>query len=499
MANPRTPPALQRFNRLNTLALAVLMGFGVPALAADNPANNLTDIVNLAAQNDQTLKAADQNRMAVAENRPIAQSSLLPQINGVAGASYNRTDVLSGGLATAPKTIAGAGTNLGINLNQVIYNRIDSLNLGIADLQAKQAELDYAAAQQNLILRAASAYFAVLKANAGLQLAIASQNAFKNQLEQAQKRYEVGLIAVTDVANAQANFDKANADIITNRNALENARAALATLTNEMPGELSDIQTNLATPRPNPEHSQDWIALALKQNITLQSAEIGGQIAQENIAINRAAAAPTVNLVGQYGYNGAPSQFNGNQTTNLAGSIGVQVAVPLYTGGRINAKSRQAAFQYQQTQNQIENLRRQTQQGTANDYRGVLTNLSEITAYEQAVESARTSLAATQAGYQVGTRTIVDVLNAQTLVFSAMANFLNARYNYLISSLQLKADTGQLTLNDIEAINAELIAGKTNALIAPLMSNAAESPQAQQKMIERVIERAKKTTATDAN
>jgi outer membrane protein len=128
----------------------------------------------------------------------------------------------------------------------------------------------------------------------------------------------------------------------------------------------------------------------------------------------------------------------------------------------------------------------------------VLTNLSEITAYEQAVESARTSLAATQAGYQVGTRTIVDVLNAQTLVFSAMANFLNARYNYLISSLQLKADTGQLGLSDIEAINTQLIPSKVNALIAPLMSNAAESPQAQQKMIERVIERAKKTTATDA-
>lgn len=494
MTRPSTPRSLHLKQTLIALILSMGAGFTLPSLAATN---NLLDIVNLAAQNDQTLKAADQNRMAVAENKPIAQSNLLPQIAGVAGASYTRTDVLSGGLATAPKTISGAGTNLGINLNQVIYNRIDSLNLGIADLQAKQAELDYAAAQQNLILRASQAYFNVLKANAGLQLAIASQTAFKNQLEQAQKRYEVGLIAVTDVANAQANFDKANADIITNRNALENARAALATLTGQEPGDLSDIQTNLSTPRPNPERLADWTALAIKQNITLQSAAIGGQISQENIAINRAAAAPTVNLVGQYGYNGAPSQFNGNQTTNLAGSIGVQLAVPLYTGGRINAKSRQAAFQYQQTQNQIENLRRQTEQGTANDYRGVLTNLSEITAYEQAVESARTSLAATEAGYQVGTRTIVDVLNAQTLVFSAMANFLNARYNYLVSSLQLKADTGQLSLSDIEAINAQLVPGKVNALIAPLMSNAAQNPQAEQKMIERVIERAKKSTATD--
>ncbi|MGC8697949.1 MAG: TolC family outer membrane protein [Halothiobacillus sp.] len=495
MNNPRR--ALRLKHPLILLAIGFGAAYGLPALA-DQPVTNLVEIVNLAAQNDQTLKAADQSRMAILENRPIAQSSLLPQISGVAGANYNRTDVQYGGLATAPKTIKGPSSNLGINLNQVIYNRIDNLNLGIADLQAKQAELDYAAAQQNLILRAAQAYFAVLKANAGLQLAIASQNAFKNQLAQAQKRYEVGLIAVTDVANAQANFDKANADIITNRNALQNAKAALATLTNQEPDELSDIQTNLATPHPNPENLDNWTTLAVKQNITLQSAEIGGQIVQENIALNRAAAAPTVNLIGQYGYNTAPSQFNGNQTGNLAGSIGVQVAVPLYTGGRINAKSRQAAFQYQQTQNQIENLRRLTQQGTANDYRGVLTALSEITAYSQAVESARTSLAATQAGYQVGTRTIVDVLNAQTLVFSAMANFLNARYNYLVSALQLKADTGQLAMSDIEAINAQLVPGKVNALIAPLMQGASESPQAEQKMIERVMQRAKQTVNSDS-
>ncbi len=492
MNNAHTPRATRLKFPLILLAIGLSATYGLPAFA-DEPATTLTDIVKLAAQNDQTLKAADQNRMAIAENRSIAQSGLLPQISAVAGASYNRTDVQYGGLATAPKTIKGPSSNLGINLNQVIYNRIDNLNLGIADLQAQQAELDYAAAQQNLILRAAQAYFAVLKANAGLQLAIASQNAFKNQLEQAQKRYDVGLIAVTDVANAQANYDKANADIISNRNTLENARAALATLTGQQPNDLSDIQTDLATPRPQPDSLQAWTNLATKQNITLQSAEIGGQIAHENIAINRAAAAPTVSLVGQYGYNTAPSQFNGNQSGNLAGSVGLQIAMPLYTGGRINAKSRQAAFQYQQTQNQIENLRRQTEQGTANDYRGVLTNLSEISAYQQAVESARTSLAATQAGYQVGTRTIVDVLNAQTLVFSAMANFLNARYNYLVSALQLKADTGQLSLSDIEAINAELIPGKVNALIAPLMHNLSETPQAQQKMIDQVIKRAKQT------
>lgn len=477
-----------RLKKTVLAALVVIGAYGSPAFSAD-----LMDIVTLAEQNDQTLLAAQQKRLSIQENTPIARSNLLPQIGASAGLNYSRTEIKSNGIPNAPTVIEGSGRNLGLSLNQVIYNRIDNLNLGIADLQAKQADLDYAAAQQDLLLRASTAYFAVLQANASLQLAVASQKAFKNQLEQAQKRYEVGLVAVTDVANAQANYDKANADIITARNALENAQSLLATITGKLPSELDDVRTSLSTPSPDPANPEEWINLATKQNISLQSAQIGGQISQENIAINRAARMPTVDLTGQYGYNSTLSQFNGRQSSNLAASIGLQVSVPLYTGGRINAKSRQAAYQYQQAQNEIENLRRTVQQGTANDYRGVITSISEITAYGQSVESARTSLAATEAGYQVGTRTIVDVLNAQIQVFSAMANFLNARYSYLTNYLKLKGDTGQLSLDDIKAVNAQLVPGKINALIAPLMKSGNESSKSQQQMIERVIQRAAKT------
>ncbi|WP_407275611.1 TolC family outer membrane protein [Halothiobacillus sp. DCM-1] len=470
--------------------IGLMLSLGLLSHRAE--AANLLDIVTLAQQNDASLKAAEQQRLAVEENRPIAQANLLPQIGAAAGVSYSRTDVRSGGSPTAPNPIQGSGKNLGISLNQVVYNRIDNINLGIADLQIKQAELTYAAAEQNLLLRTAQAYFAVLKANAALQLAIASQTAFKNQLAQAQKRYEVGLVAVTDVANAQANYDKANADIISARNGLENAQTALSTLIGQPAPPLDDTQTNLNTPRPVPDQLESWQALAVKQNLDLQSAQIGSQIKAQQVDLNRAAAAPTVNLTGQYGYNSAPNTVTGTVNSNLAASIGLQVSVPLYTGGRINAQSRQAAFGYQQSQFDVDQLRRTVEQNTANDFRGVLTRISEITAYEQSVESARTSLAATEAGYQVGTRTIVDVLNAQIQVFSAMANFLNARYDYLTTSLQLKADTGQLTLEDIKAIDSQLAPEKINALIAPLMGNGSlDTPS--QKMIERVIERANKT------
>jgi outer membrane protein len=482
-----------RLKKTLMAGLVVISAYGMPAFPA-----NLMDMVTLAEQNDQTLLAAEQKQLSIHENTPIARANLLPQIGASAGLDYSRTEIKSDGFPGAPSVIQGSGHSLGLSLNQVVYNRIDNLNLDIADLQVQQADLDYASARQDLLLRTSNAYFAVLQANASLQLSIASQKAFKNQLEQAQKRYEVGLVAVTDVANAQANYDKANADIITARNALENAQSALATITGKNPAELDDVRTNLTTPRPDPANPNDWVALAIKQNISLQSAEVGGRISQENIAINRAARAPTVDLTGQYGYNSTPSQFNGNESSNIAASIGLQVSVPLYTGGRINAKSRQAAFQYQQTQNEIENLRRNVQQNTANDYRGVLTNISEITAYGQSVESARTSLAATEAGYQVGTRTIVDVLNAQIQVFSAMANFLNARYSYLTNYLKLKADTGQLSLNDIKAVNTQLVPGKINALIAPLMNGEQENQKSQQQMIERVIQRAAKTVHPNA-
>lgn len=468
--------------------LAISLGYGLPAYPA-----NLLDMYKLAEQNDQILQAADQKRMAAQENIPIQRANLLPQVGAAAGFSYNRTDIQSGGFPGAPHTIEGTGRNIGLTLNQVIYNRIDHLTLGVADLQARQADMDFGAAEQDLILRTSEAYFSVLKANARLQLSIASQDAFKNQLEQAQKRFEVGLVAVTDVANAQANYDKANADIITARNALDNARAALATIIGQEPPALDDVQTNLTTPEPNPRELKAWTDLATQQNLHLQSAEVGSQISQQNVAINRAARMPTVNLTGQYGYNSTPNQFNGLRNSTVNGSIGLELSVPLYTGGRISAKSRQAAFQYQQTQNDVENLRRQVQQGTANDYRGVITSVSEITAYEQAVESARTSLAATEAGYQVGTRTIVDVLNAQIQVFSAMANFLNARYGYLTSSLQLKSDTGQLSIKDLTAINDQLVPGKVNALIAPLMGSAPKNQKAQEQMIQRVLKRAKQT------
>jgi len=483
-------------SRLKSLSTPVLTGAILLACGIGSPAwaTNLIDVYNLAEQNDQTLKAAEQKRLATEQNIPIQRANLLPQVNGSGSVDYSHTDIKSGGFVGAPSTIKGSSRALGLSLSQAIYNKVDNLQLGIADLQANQASIDYASAEQDLMLRTSEAYFGVLKANAQLQLSMANRAALKRQLEQAQKRYEVGLIAVTDVADAQAKYDKANADTITARNALENAQSALQTIIDERVGKLADVRTELSTPKPDPSKASAWTRQAMDQNLSIQSAVVGTRIAQQSVNVNRAARMPTVSLNGQYGYNNAPNQFSGARTETLTGQVGLQLSVPLYTGGRINAKSRQAAFQYQQSQHQLDGLRRNIKQSTANDFRGVVTNISEIKAYRQAVESARTSLAATEAGYQVGTRTIVDVLNAELQVFSAMSSFLDARYNYILNSLRLKADTGQLSVKDLKQVNDQLVEGKINPLIAPLMKQSKQNSKEQQRLIHRVIERAKKAT-----
>ncbi len=479
---------------LRRAALSVAIGIGLavggtPAWSAD-----LLDIYALAEQNDPQLRSAEQQRLSVEQNIPIQRADLLPQVGGNAGVNYTHTRVLAGGFPGSSDVTKGSGRNLGLSLSQTIYNRSENLQLDIAQLQVRQAAIDYEQARQDLILRTGQAYFQVLNADAQLQLAKANRTALTRQLERAQRQYEVGLVAVTDVADAQSEYDQANAQIIQARSALNNAEAALQTIVGKPLTDLDNIRTNLDVAKPEPADPQDWIDLAVEQNLGLQSAVVGTRIAQQNVDVARSQRAPTVSLEGSYGYDSSPSQF-GDRSETLNGQVGVQLNLPIYTGGRINAQSRQAAFDYQRSQYDLEAQRRQVRQQTSDSYRGVQTSISQITAYRQAVESARTSLVATEAGYGVGTRTIVDVLNAELRVFSAMADYLDARYGYITNLLQLKADTGQLTVTDLAAINRQLTDQETNALIAPLMGRSDEdgASTADTEMMQRVLERARQT------
>lgn len=472
------------------IGMGLSLGFGGQAQAAD-----LLDIYMLAEQNDQKLRAAEQQRLSVGQNIPIQRADLLPQLRGDGGVNYSHSRIIQGGFPGSPNSYDGTGQSIALGLTQTIYNQSQLVGLDIAELQVRQADIDFELARQDLILRTGQAYFLVLNANAQLELAYANRTALKRQLERAQRQYEVGLVAVTDVADAQSEYDQANAQIIAARNELNNAEAALATIIGQPAGDLDDIRTDLEVAEPQPADVNEWIELALAQNLGLQSTVMTTQIQQRNVDLERSQRMPVVDLNGSYGYNSNPSQFSGNSSDVVTSQVGVQVTMPIYTGGRINSRSRKAAFDYQRSQFDLSDQRRLVRQMTSDSYRAVLTAISQIAAFRQSVESARTSLVATEAGYGVGTRTIVDVLNAELRVFSAMADYLDARYSYIISLLQLKADTGQLTVADLEAINRELTEQETNALIAPLMGTSDEvgASQAETEMMQRVLERARRT------
>ena len=478
MPVPRLRSALRRGSArgldrpFRRAALSVAIGMGLSLANGTAAAADLLDVYALAEQNDQQLRSAQQQRLSVEQNIPIERADLLPQVNGSAGVGYIHRRSLEGGIPGASDVNKGSTRTLGLNLTQTIYNRTENLQLDIAELQVRQADIDYEQARQDLILRTGQAYFQVLNADAQLQLAKANRTALKRQLERAQRQYEVGLVAVTDVADAQSQYDQANAQIIAARNALNNAEAALQTIIGRSETDLDDIRTNLDVTTPQPADPQEWIDLALAQNLGLQSAVVGTRIAQQNVDVARSQRSPTVSLEGSYGYDNSPSQFTDRSET-LNGQVGVQLNLPIYTGGRINARSRQAAFDYQRSQFDLEAQRRQVRQQTSDSYR----------------------LVATEAGYGVGTRTIVDVLNAELRVFQAMADYLDARYNYITNLLQLKADTGQLTVADLEAINRQLTDQETNALIAPLISSSAGegASSAETEMMQRVLDRARRT------
>ncbi|MFW6041806.1 MAG: TolC family protein, partial [Guyparkeria sp.] len=274
----QSSPASRGQTVLRRATLSLVIGLSLHAGQA--AATDLLDIYALAEQNDQQLRAAEQQRLSIEQNIPIERADLLPQIGAGTGVQFERTDTTIGETAGADSTDGFSG-NIALTLDQSVYNRTDQLELGRAELEVHQAAIDYEQARQDLILRTGQAYFRVLNADAQLQLAQANRTALKRQLERAQRQYEVGQVAVTDVADAQSEYDQANAQIIAARNELNNARAALETIIGQPVTDLDDIRTNLDVTAPEPAEPERWIELALEQNLGLQSAAVGTQIAQQ--------------------------------------------------------------------------------------------------------------------------------------------------------------------------------------------------------------------------
>jgi outer membrane protein len=307
----------------------------------------------------------------------------------------------------------------------------------------------------------------VLTAQDALTFAQANEKALARQLDQAEQRFEVGLSAITDVHNARANHDSAVAQVILSQNAVDNAREALTQIIGKDFGDLKKLREALPLTKPEPAQLQAWVDIALKENPSLASANHLVDAAEHSISSARGGHFPTLsasiartdtpawgNSSGAFA-NVPYGPLHGNSVTGDT-VIGITLNVPIFTGGLVSSQVRQAVFQRDAAQDQAELQRRQVVANTRNSYRAVIAGISEVEATKQAVVSAQSSLDATQAGFEVGTRTIVEVLQIQEQLFQAQSNYSQARHQFVLSGLQLKEAAGTISGKDIEAVNALL-------------------------------------------
>ncbi len=431
------------------LAASFLMVGGRLALADD-----LLDAYRLAVQSDPQLKAAAASRQAVREAKPQARALLLPNLGFTGQISRDRVD------PEDADPVSSTNQSYFLSLVQPIYRRDRLVQLRQADGRIAQAEAQYGAAAQDLVVRTSSAYFDVLSAQDNLEFARALKEAFARQLEQAKQRFEVGLSAITDVHEAQARYDSAVTQEIVADNQLSSAREALREITGKLHEQLAGLPEDIPLQTPEPADASAWATTAQEQNLQLLAAGFASQVAQEEIERRRSGHYPTLDLVGRYGLTDSSStSFTatgiapGERTT---GSIGLQLSVPIYSGGLITSQTREARSLFDQAKAQQDQQRRAVLRQAEDAYRGVLNSISAVKAQRQAVISNQSALEATQAGYEVGTRTIVDVLNAEQLLIAARRDYATARYTYVLNTFRLKQAAGTLSEDDVKLVNSWL-------------------------------------------
>jgi outer membrane protein len=472
---------LRSLNR--SLAASLLGGLSLLALSPGAPAADLVEVYQRALQNDPQIREADANRLASREAKPQALASLLPQIS--ASGSYMHDN--SSGSSVFP--VNDPDTNEIVVLNRDTDNKTDTKQYQIqlrqtlfrwdqwatlkrADAQVAQAEADYQAAQQSLIQRTAQRYFDVLAAQDTVDAAQATLEAFSRQLEQADKRFEVGLIAVTDVQEARAAHDSAAADVIQAKRSLATAEELLRELTGESFDTLSAPIDDMPLRSPDPMNEEQWVTTALDQNLQVISARLATDIAKQDVRVARSGHLPTIDLVaGRSGQDVTGDQIITNPALGSApetrtqypadrdgtdDSIGIQVTIPIYSGGGTSSAVRQRVYLHRAARERLERANRETERATRDAYLGVLSEISRVKALKQALESSKTALQATEAGFEVGTRTTVDVLDARRRLFEAQTNYSRSRYDYIINVLNLQLATGTLKADDLQEINGFL-------------------------------------------
>jgi len=435
---------------------------------------SLLDIYEIALDNDAQLRADTAQYRADLELKTLALAPLLPQVNTGVSRSMRDSentrlsivDFDNGNVVIADQTTGSRTytTRYDISLSQTLFDLSAWFDWKAGSERSKQAEATLAAAQQNLIVRVSEAYFGVLRAQDNLRAAKAQERALARQLEQTRQRFNVGLIAITDVYEAEARHDLAGVTRIVEENNVAVALERLSVLTGQQHGQLQLLSDEFTPEMPMPTDRSAWVDFALENNFELAAVRFAEEAARQNAKSRQMGHAPRVSAQVSYAESDTtgtvtpPNAFN--LPPNSEGedeSFQIRLDMPLYAGGAISANRRRAAEQFNAARENRINLTRNTITASRSLHMTVTSDVARVKARKQAIKSTQSALDATVAGYEVGTRNIVDVLNAQNAVFAAQRDYANSRYDYVLNSMRLKENAGTLSPEDIAALEAFLV------------------------------------------
>ena len=454
---------------------AALFALTLSIFTTSSQADSLRDIYELALKNDAQLKAEQAQYLANIETENIGLSRLLPQINAnydytdsdqdLAGESFDQ----SGSGIVTTDTLTNTDTTregYAVSLRQAIFDLPAWFSFQSGKELTKQAESTFAANQQNLIVRTVEAYLLVLRAQDNLEASKAQERAFERQLEQTQQRFEVGLIAITDVYEAQAAFDLSRVNRIVDENNVSVALERLSVLTGQSHSNLNVLKDDFEIKVPEPNDRAAWVEFALLNNFNLKASTYAEEAARQAAKANRMEHAPKVSG----GYEYSDYEVDGDLTVTPATPFdrspdskadanvwNLRLDLPLYSGGAVSANRRKAAQEFNVARENRINLSRNTVTNARSLHMTVVSDVSRVAARKQAIVSSSSALDATQAGYEVGTRNVVDVLNAQNTLFAAQRDYANSRYDYIVNVLSLKEQAGLLSPEDVNRLDSFLI------------------------------------------
>ena len=429
------------------LAAALALALALPASGAD-----LLTLYRQARDTDPVWQSARAQAAATAERLPQARSGYLPTVAGSASWFRNYVDFqYAPSLNYTTKTYA-------VTLSQPIFRLQNWIAIDQAKQQVLQAEAVLGNAGQDLALRVAQAYFDVLLAQDNVALSGAQKTAIDQQLAQAKRNFEVGTATIVDTLEAQARFDQANAKEIADRNDLEIKLRALQLLLGRVPDSLAGLREPLVLNEPKPADIEQWVKTAGESSFAIAIAKYNYEIAREEVARQRAGHLPTLDLTGSYARQENPAASSAGIVGPIVnnGTIGLTLSVPIFNGGLIQSRVREAIANRDRTAQDLENTTRNIAQSVRAGYLNVTAGISQVRALEQALVSTQSQLDSTILGRDVGVRTSVDVLNAQQQVFQTRRDLQQARYNYLLNTLRLKQAAGQLDESDVEEVNRAL-------------------------------------------